>query len=92
MSHVITHSRSLAPRAAAVFAIFAALAALSVTVHPSSPTKRDLGSAAAASPGVGHEVPVASTMAVPSPSTSVPDASIVFAGRDAPVEEAVPTF
>ena len=92
MSHVITHSRSLAPRPAAVFAIFAALAALSVTVHLSSPTKRDLGAAAVASHGVGHEVPVASTMAVQLPSTSVPDAGIVFTGRDAPVEETVPTF
>ena len=92
MSHVITHSRSPAARAAAVFAIFAALAALSVTVNLSSPTQRDLGSAAVASPGVGYEVPVALTLAVPAPSTSVPDASSVFAGRDAPVEETVPNF
>ena len=92
MSHAIAHFRSPAPRAAVAFAIYAALAALAATVDLSLPTKLDPGSAAVASPAVGHEVPVASTMAVPSPSINVPDASVVFAGRYAPVEEPVPTF
>lgn len=92
MSHAIAYFRSPGPRAGAAFAIFAALAALAATVDPSFPPKLDQGSAAVASPAVGHEVPVASKMAVPSPGINVPDASVVFAGRDAPVEEMVPTF
>ena len=37
-------------------------------------------------------VPVAPAGAPGSPGTGVPDASTVFAGHDAPVEEPVPTF
>jgi hypothetical protein len=92
MSHAIAHFRSPAPRAAAAFAIFAALAALAATVDLSLPVKLAQGSAAVARPAAGGEVSVTSTMAVPSPSISVPDASVVFAGRDAPVEDPVPTF
>ena len=92
MSHAIAHFRSPAPRAAAAFAILATLAALAATVDLSLPTKLAQGSAAVASPAVGREGPVASTMAVPSPSISVPDASVVFAGRDVTVEDPVPTF